>query len=127
MNDNRYATIESMVGRTFVRIDAGDDAIVFVEDNGARWTFFHEQDCCEDVRVDDVSGAWDDLCGAPLLRAEESVSGAPPAEDTRACSEGSETWTYYKFGTVKGDVDVRWYGTSNGYYSESVSLHRTDK
>ena len=78
---------------------------------------YHSQDCCESVSIEDIVGDLDDLVGTPLLLVEEVSS-----YEGESKSEESETWTYYRFRTVKGSVDIRWYGSSNGYYSESVDI-----
>ena len=115
--------IEDMRGKVFTRVtgSVGGDQLVF-ETATERFVFFHYQDCCESVDINDIVGDLEDLVGEPLLVAEE-VSGETPVDFEEEDHE-SVTWTFYKFATRKGYVDVRWLGESNGYYSESVSLGR---
>ena len=110
-----------MLGQTFVEVtgSVGDDEMVFVTADGERFMFAHSQDCCERVDINDIVGDLQDLVGEPLLVAEE-VRGATPEPDEEHYE--SYTYTFYKFATRKGYVDVRWLGESNGYYSESVDL-----
>jgi len=118
-------TFNDLLGRTLYRAEAdGDELRLYLTDtNYVR--FYHEQDCCESVYIEDICGDLQDLVGEPLLIAEEVSDDAYEAEHASEYSE-SYTWTFYKFATRKGYVDVRWYGTSNGYYSESVSVAVVD-
>lgn len=111
-----------MLGLTFVRVtgSVGDGEMTFETAEGERFMFAHSQDCCESVDINDITGDLEDLVGEPLLIAEE-VSGETPV-DFDAADHESVSWTFYKFATSKGYVDVRWLGESNGYYSESVDL-----
>ena len=117
------ARIEDMRGKVFTRVlgGVGDGELVF-ETATERFVFFHQQDCCECVDINDIVGDLQDLVGEPLLLAEE-VQGETPVDFNEREYE-SVTWTFYKFATRKGYVDVRWLGESNGYYSEGVSLGR---
>ena len=111
-----------MVGKTFVKVtgSVGGYEMLFETAQGERFVFFHSQDCCESVDINDITGDLEDLCGEPLLIAEEVHGATEPDEEHYE----SYTYTFYKFATRKGYVDVRWLGESNGYYSESVSLGR---
>ena len=112
---------EDLLGRTLYRAEADDSVLTLYLSNTNYVRFQHHQDCCESVYIEDICGDLDDLVGAPLLEAEE-VSDYE-GENT---GEESYTWTFYKFATRKGFVTVRWYGSSNGYYSESVSVDVVD-
>ncbi len=127
-----------LAGKTMRRVELiGDDEIVFEDTDGIEYKLYHEQDCCESVTVEDIVGELFDLVGSPLLLAEE-ISNSWDSPDTSKVmhalmvheplpnSDESYTWTYYRLATIKGHVDIRWYGTSNGYYSESVSFRRVD-
>jgi hypothetical protein len=111
-----------MLGKTFVQVSGsvGSDEMLFVTAQGERFMFAHSQDCCESVDINDIVGDLQDLVGEPMLLAEE-VQGETPVDFDEGDHE-SVTWTFYKFATRKGYVDVRWLGESNGYYSERVDL-----
>ena len=111
--------INDMVGKVFTSVTQDGETMVF-ENATERFSFFHYQDCCESVSIEDIVGDLSDLVGEPLLIAEE-VSGEAPVEFNALEHEVVE-WTFYKFATRKGYVDVRWLGESNGYYSTSVSM-----
>ena len=116
--------VSAMLGMTMASVDQiADDALVFTTTDGQMFKLWHRQDCCESVVIEDIAGDLSDLVGVPLLQSEE-VSSVPPVRDPDDYQPESETWTFYKFATAKGYVTVRWWGTSNGYYSESVDFGR---
>lgn len=101
------------------------DEIIFVTSDDRTFKMYHSQDCCESVSIEDIAGDLNDLLGSPLFVAEEATSNVNPENANPATIEyqDSFTWTFYKLATIKGHVDIRWYGESNGYYSESVDFY----
>jgi hypothetical protein len=116
--------ISELVGKTITAIERTEDEIKFVTSEGEIFKMYHDQDCCEFVYIESVTGDLENLIGTPILKAEESESSEFPPVDEHEWESDSYTWTFYKLATVKGWVDIRWYGTSNGYYSESVSFEK---
>jgi hypothetical protein len=118
MVTRRDVQIEELVGLTMKSVKREGQEILLTTDSGRRFVMKHEQDCCESVEIESITGDLADLVGSPILLAEESTNHESPKD---AAAE-SFTWTFYKLATVKGWVDIRWYGESSGYYSESISI-----
>lgn len=119
-----YVPFESLKGEVFVNIEIHrvnghhGDEIHFYTDS-KHYVMRHEQDCCETVTIEEIAGNLDKLLNNPILVADVSSEGA--FEEQHGYIH--ETWTFYKLATVKGWVDIRWYGTSNGSYSEKAYLY----
>jgi len=128
--DRKVVGVADLVGQTLVSVTQGHggdgNTVTFVTDTGKKYVMYHESDCCESVDIEDICGDLDDLVGSPITLAEESSNSEDAPRGFNGCSTDykpdSYTWTYYKFATVKGYVDIRWYGESNGYYSERVDF-----
>lgn len=127
----RSAKLTELIGNTITKIETVHDGtnpdtdpireILFHTESGHHYKMHHEQDCCESVFVEDIVGDLEDLLGSPILIASEATNIHEPPKDK---DHESYTWTFYKFATIKGYVDIRWYGESNGYYSEGVDFEQ---
>lgn len=119
-----HEDVQILLNKTLTSVEQrGNEEILFVTESGESYLMYHEQDCCENVWLEDVTGELDDLVGSPILMAEEVTQDG---SDDNDCLE-SRTWTFYKFATNKGYVTLRWCGESNGYYSESVYLKKLEE
>lgn len=115
--------IEELLGKTMRSVTRnGNDSVDFEAVTGERWKMYYSPDCCASCSIEDVIGDLEDLVGVPIAMAEESTNSDNPRDAEYA--DESFTWTFYRFATVKGYVTIRWYGSSNGYYSESASFER---
>lgn len=113
--------MKRMIGQIPERIEVSEDVIHMVFKSGDAAWFFHYQECCEDVHIEDVVGSFKDLIGHPLLVAEDRHG------DVTSTKWGDEQWTFYTFRSIGGTVDVRWHGSSNGYYGVSVTYEYQTK
>jgi hypothetical protein len=111
--------ISDMVGQTFTEAYITKDySEVYFKNDTVTYMMYHEQDCCESVSVEDIVGTLDMLIDTPIVKAYSS--GDSGYSDIGTC-----TYTFYHIATIKGYVTIRWYGESNGYYSEEVDICKT--
>lgn len=113
-------SISNLLGKIVTKIEINRlrDEIIFHTTN-EKYIMHHQQSCCENVSIEDIVGDLDDLINTEILKAEE-ITEYGNDEDI------SSTWTFYKLATIKGYITIRWYGTSNGYYSEKVSFYELE-
>lgn len=129
------AEFDELVGRTIKAVrmvqchgdygQLGDLGLEIETVDGPTFRMYHDQDCCESVSLIDGFEDLQGLVGGLVALAEETHPDIPAVQDADWLREPeSFTWTFYKIQTTQGDATLRWYGESNGYYSESVSFYR---
>lgn len=117
--------ISVLNGRTIVEVSGlseGSDVVEIKCADGSAWRMVHDQNCYEDVTVEDVCGDPADLIGTVIDARMETNSEAHPEGKVFEYEPESFTWTFYIIQTNKGAVTIRWLGKSNGYYSENVDF-----
>ena len=110
-----YTILDQIIAQTIGYVDVSDHEILFYTQEGRVFSMCNDEDRLNDVEVyvEDIAGDLNDLIGVPLVRAEERSENG---------SSASGPWTFYEFATIKGSVTIRWFGESNGFYSETVSF-----
>lgn len=111
----RLKKFGDLVGETITNITNREGEILeFTLSTGEVYHLYHDQDCCEHVKIIDICGDLYDITGHPILWADEATNHFEDRD------YDSNTWTFYRLGCIKGNIVVRWHGESNGYYSETV-------
>lgn len=121
--DSKRLPLQTLIGKTFTDVYRDDNEVVF-ENNDEAYCLTHIPFCCESVEIDDINGDLADLVGVPILNAHEATNKTDPP---KSAGDESYTWSFYHFRTSKGYVTIRWYGESNGHYSEKVDLVAGEK
>ena len=113
--------MKNFIGKQFFHIEKNEDLteMLLYCNDGNIYKMYHKQDCCESVNIEDIEGDLNDLLNTDILNAELVTNSEENTEKYE-----SVTWSFYKFATIKGYVTIRWIGTSNGYYSEVVSIKK---
>lgn len=121
--------MQKIKGQTPVEIDGmkeGSEKVTIRTREGGELILVYEHDCCAGCEIVQVDGDPLDLLGGPLVMCEQDGNAADePGKGSYGSVDESFTWTFVKFATVLGYVTLRWYGSSNGYYSESPSAYYT--
>jgi hypothetical protein len=115
----RHVEFSDLVGEVLeaVDIDGGENQILLTTRSGRRFMVYHEQDCCESVRMVGQDGSFDKLIGKPIVEARGSA-----VDTSEEATDSSQTTTTLVFRVDDQTVISRWIGDSNGYYSESVDI-----
>lgn len=112
--------LQEIIGKTIVEVSGMEQdstEIIFTLDNGVKWKMYHDQECCENVWLEDINGNIENILNSEILRFDEKTENNLNAYE-------SGTYTFYTIATIKGYVDLRWNGESNGYYSERVDFEK---
>ena len=95
---------------------------VYIRTNDGTYKLYHQQDCCEHVRIYNVIGNVADIIGEVVFAEEDA--GANDPDWYKEDYHDSHTWTKYILKTEDASLEFWYLGESNGYYSENISIKK---
>lgn len=123
--EQKDSSFRDLEGKTITKIEGletGSYDVTFYCSDGSVYRMYPDDDTFLygndiDIAIEDICGDVDCLIGNEIKKAEVRRS-----EKIDGNWHMPEVWTFYTLATVKGYVDIRWYGTHNGYYSAEVNF-----
>ena len=98
------------------------DEVTIKFTDGSCLKFYHQQDCCETVLLEDFDITPEWLIDSKIISVEERISRSEEGVKPLNNWDESYTWSFYVIKTSSSTMVLRWYGTSNGWYSETVDI-----
>jgi hypothetical protein len=124
MKEISFTTLTGLVLEKLVVSKNRDE--IEIQASGRKFIMNHDQDCCENVMVESVQGNVSHALGEKIIDAtmtsNKNDEPQSPNLPQAIYTNESWTWTYYTIRTQSETIVIRWYGASNGYYSESVDF-----
>lgn len=96
--------------------DPDNDLLVIEFTDSSELHFYHEQDCCEAVWLEQINDDLDAFDYAVVTSFEEKEI------ECGGDDYGTYTATFYTMKTSAGYLDFNFRGESNGYYSEGIDI-----
>ena len=121
MSDANFFELKGQIVKEIYGLIEGYDE-VFIRTNDGTYKLYHEQDCCEYVRVVKVIGNVNELIGEVIFAEEDAGANEPDWHDEYI--DSSHTWTKYVLKTENASLEFWFLGESNGYYSENISFKK---
>lgn len=113
--------VEDMIGHIFTSVSNDGRFINFEMKDNIKLELGVPEDCCNHGEVEDIIGELSFLENSPILMAESVNNHDFENKDKKTDYEN--TWTFYKFATIKGYVTIRFFGSSNGHYATDAVLY----
>lgn len=129
-NDEITDNFEDLLGKTIIDIEKDkENSFLRFKTSDNKIYEMSRLDEYGSVEIEDIVGDLNDLINTPILLAEVVYSQDNPQhsktyKDINECNE--ILWTYYKLATIKGYVDIRWFG-DNYYYSNICNFFEVDE
>jgi hypothetical protein len=124
-NDKPDCSVEELVGKKIVDLAENHEGdLTFTMSDGSIYEMGYVPDCCATCVVESGLDDLKAMIGQKLVAVTEDSSKETPADVKQEYTPESQTWTFYTFRSNKATAQLRWFGSSNGYYSESVTFRR---